>query len=1070
MDEDGFLPTVHFRSKNSHTELPEYTSNRRSRPYSSDWQQKRKNQLYGNYPKWNKKNNNQDEEQNDDIQEYERPAKRLSLSNSTASKWSQYRKNAEDNDIGNSNLSDNNLKGQFQRSFSSFITKKFIPHNLDEYDTLSKLGDQRSFQRSLANSLLETRSVENLNPTSSIMERNTLKNVVTRKKSDLMTKIAGPIEFLPTYHNDIRALAARPELAKFDDITLNNVIKRYREKNASGSKPFEPPKAIEISKEEWDIMMRTLELSEEFSRNTIKVLKQWQDIKVKIPFTVGKIVELDLNKKVATIADYTGKIQIIIHEKVHRVHGRQFQIGTIIVLKNVAILRSIENTYLNVTVANIYLILEAERSNNLDSILPDEVLTIDLTKEPNEDVNTNINQIDITNNSDKNKNEGNSEVNESTRDNESQMKVISISNKDPENNSFMISNMEDPEDISWMLDDLEEVFEPEQLLSKSGQFVGITQEVVDEYTFTQYLGYHEAKRQLRKHWSTWVTEKDIATLASYGLNHLRIPIGYWALDKIPEEPFVKGAFQYLVKAVIWAKKYNLNVVLDLHGAPGSQNGFDNSGRRGPIGWQTSSPDNIPRTIKAIKIMIESWGGNQFNITQKFYKDSYKVIRHVNSDILIIYHTAFLPLNTWQNFLSSSEFDRVALDTHSYDVFDYSLLAQNQEQRLNFACSNKADITSNQGIWTLIGEWSLAITDCTKWLNGFGRGARYDGTYEADHGPICPSCTCKGEGDYSKWTDDYKNYLKQFASAQMDAYETGIGWIFWNFKAENSPHWDFMLGIQQGWIPLNKMEIDNNKSNVYTTSKDEQNEKLVPKFWIDKYKKEASKNWDLFYKRNTTNFFKNRNWIGREFSELSVENDPKLEQKIILELGCGVGNFVFPVLKSNPNFFIYACDFSKRAIEFVKNHEQYDNLRCHAFVCDLTTDNLKDHIPSRNVDVVSLIFVLSAIPPESHYNVIRNISEVTKKGSIICFRDYAKNDEAEIRFSNITAQHKLQENFYVRQDGTMSYFFTIEYLKQIFEQNGFFELVDGDYVARETINRAKNLCVDRKFLQARFKRL
>lgn len=53
---------------------------------------------------------------------------------------------------------------------------------------------------------------------------------------------------------------------------------------------------------------------------------------------------------------------------------------------------------------------------------------------------------------------------------------------------------------------------------------------------------------------------------------------------------------------------------------------------------------------------------------------------------------------------------------------------------------------------------------------------------------------------------------------------------------------------------------------------------------------------------------------------------------------------------------------------------------------------------------------------------------------------------------------------------MSYFFTIEYLKQIFEQNGFFELVDGDYVARETINRAKSLCVDRKFLQARFRRL
>ncbi|KAF0552605.1 putative Glucan 1,3-beta-glucosidase [Gigaspora margarita] len=252
------------------------------------------------------------------------------------------------------------------------------------------------------------------------------------------------------------------------------------------------------------------------------------------------------------------------------------------------------------------------------------------------------------------------------------------------------------------------------------QFVGAPQEAVDEYTFTQVLGYREAKRQLHKHWSTWVIEKDIATLASYGINHIRIPIGYWAFDKKPTEPFVVGAFEYLLKAVIWAKKYNLKVVLDLHGAPGSQNGFDNSGRRDSVGWQTSAADNIPRTIKVVKIMTErfntpefkntvtainvlnepsNWGGNQLNITQKFYKDSYNVVRHMNNDILVVFHTAFLPLKTWHNFLSSSGFDRIVLDTHNYAVFEYSLLALNQEQRLkNFTCSNKADIISNQGIW------------------------------------------------------------------------------------------------------------------------------------------------------------------------------------------------------------------------------------------------------------------------------------------------------------------------------------------------------------------------------------
>ncbi|CAG8763699.1 34928_t:CDS:2, partial [Racocetra persica] len=60
-------------------------------------------------------------------------------------------------------------------------------------------------------------------------------------------------------------------------------------------------------------------------------------------------------------------------------------------------------------------------------------------------------------------------------------------------------------------------------------------QVVDEYTFTKFLGHDEAKRQLHDHWSSWVTEHDIKKLASYGLNHLRIPVGYWSFDKKPTE-------------------------------------------------------------------------------------------------------------------------------------------------------------------------------------------------------------------------------------------------------------------------------------------------------------------------------------------------------------------------------------------------------------------------------------------------------------------------------------------------------------------------------------------------------
>lgn len=48
---------------------------------------------------------------------------------------------------------------------------------------------------------------------------------------------------------------------------------------------------------------------------------------------------------------------------------------------------------------------------------------------------------------------------------------------------------------------------------------------------------------------------------------------------------------------------------------------------------------------------------------------------------------------------------------------------------------------------------------------------------------------------------------------------------------------------------------------------ENDKKSVPPFWINKYKKEAARNWDIFYKRNTTKFFKDRHWTDREFEEL-----------------------------------------------------------------------------------------------------------------------------------------------------------------------------------------------------------
>ena len=71
-----------------------------------------------------------------------------------------------------------------------------------------------------------------------------------------------------------------------------------------------------------------------------------------------------------------------------------------------------------------------------------------------------------------------------------------------------------------------------------------------------------------------------------------------------------------------------------------------------------------------------------------------------------------------------------------------------------------------------------------------------------------------------------------------------------------------------------------EGNVRLLSEEEKrkiadNTKLVSDFKQKKLEKEAQKNWDLFYKRNATNFFKDRHWTTAEFKELLFGNSSEV---------------------------------------------------------------------------------------------------------------------------------------------------------------------------------------------------
>lgn len=82
----------------------------------------------------------------------------------------------------------------------------------------------------------------------------------------------------------------------------------------------------------------------------------------------------------------------------------------------------------------------------------------------------------------------------------------------------------------------------------------------------------DANSKWAEHWQDWVSAEDFKRMKDYGLNTVRIPVGYWFLESIVDssEHFPQGGEKYLDQVVGWAKDAGLYVIIVLHGAPGAQ--------------------------------------------------------------------------------------------------------------------------------------------------------------------------------------------------------------------------------------------------------------------------------------------------------------------------------------------------------------------------------------------------------------------------------------------------------------------------------------------------------------------
>lgn len=361
-------------------------------------------------------------------------------------------------------------------------------------------------------------------------------------------------------------------------------------------------------------------------------------------------------------------------------------------------------------------------------------------------------------------------------------------------------------------------------------------QVVDEYSLSAKLAM-PGRRIIENHYATFITKQDFVDIANAGLDHVRIPYPYWIVTTYDGDPYLpQVGWRYLLRAIEWARESGLRVKLDLHAAPGSQNGYTHSGRVGSIDW-ISGPNgaqNAQRTLDIHTQLATFFAQDRYKNIITIYglvnepkmlvipeqsvvdwnTKAVQVIRDAGVSAYLAFGDGFLALTDWQGVFQDVD-PKLLLDTHQYQIFNVGQLSMNHHDRIRLACSGWSGLIRGSNNpetgWgpTIDGEWSQADTDCTQYLNNVGVGSRWTGTLNMNDPemnvltPACPSepCSCaQAIGEPSQYSSEYKQFLQMYAEAQMNSFEQAWGWFYWTWKTENAVQWSWKLGLEAGILP------------------------------------------------------------------------------------------------------------------------------------------------------------------------------------------------------------------------------------------------------------------------------
>lgn len=351
----------------------------------------------------------------------------------------------------------------------------------------------------------------------------------------------------------------------------------------------------------------------------------------------------------------------------------------------------------------------------------------------------------------------------------------------------------------------------------------------DEVWLNRKMNSAELKEKMKEHRDTFITEQDFAFIKEQGIWLLRIPVPYFIFGDRP--PF-NGCVEYLDKAFDWAEKYGLQILIDLHTVPGSQNGYDNGGLTGVCKW-CKNPEEVEFALTVLERLAKRYGQRQglygievlnepisflvyatapstgkavdkeeakgsgyvpLPFLENFYRNAYRRLRKIlPENKTIVFHDGFR-LRHWGKFFRKEHMKNVVLDTHIY------IFAMESFVPIHMPWVYQIYIKSQQwlieriqrDVPVVVGEWCICNKYAEKAVSGKSAEKSSDRSAQA-----------AAQDELRK-----KRYL-EIAAMQLQAWESGAGWIYWSYQFKPNrkepldekwkESWDFSRCVENGWI-------------------------------------------------------------------------------------------------------------------------------------------------------------------------------------------------------------------------------------------------------------------------------